>query len=66
MLMHGEADLRCHVAHAEFFYRALHDAGCPTELVLIPRMTHMGDSIGPLPVRVAQNEVLLEWFERHL
>lgn len=66
LLMHGEADLRCHIVEAEQFYRALHDAGCPTEMVRIPRMTHMGDSTGPPAARLAQNEVLLEWFERHL
>jgi len=66
LLMHGEADLRCHMVEAEQFYRALHDVGCQTELVRIPGMTHMGDSTGPLAARVAQNEVLLEWFERHL
>jgi hypothetical protein len=34
--------------------------------VIIPGMKHMGDSVGPLPVRLAQNEALLEWFKRHL
>lgn len=66
LMLHGEADLRCPLAEAEQFYRALHDVGCPTELVVVPGMTHMGDSIGPLPARLAQNEALLEWFERHL
>lgn len=66
LMLHGEEDLRCPVVEAEQFYRALHDAGCVTELVKIPGATHMGDSIGPLPARLAQNEALLEWFERHL
>lgn len=66
LLLHGEEDLRCPIAEAEQFYRALHDVGCKTELVLIPGMSHMGDSTGPLPARVGQNEALLEWFERHL
>jgi dipeptidyl aminopeptidase/acylaminoacyl peptidase len=66
LMLHGEEDLRCPVSEAEQFYRALHDVGCPTELVRIPGMTHMGDSIGPLSVRRAQNEALLDWFERHL
>jgi dipeptidyl aminopeptidase/acylaminoacyl peptidase len=66
LMLHGEADVRCPMAHAEQFYRALHDGGCPTELVVIPGMTHMGDSTGPLSARVGQNEALLDWFERFL
>jgi len=66
LMLHGEDDLRCPIAEAEQFYRALHDAGCTTELVRIPEMGHMGDSCGPLSARWAQNEALLEWFERHL
>lgn len=66
LMLHGEDDLRCPVAEAEQFYRALHDVGCKTELVRIPGATHMGDSIGPLSARRTQNEALLDWFERHL
>jgi dipeptidyl aminopeptidase/acylaminoacyl peptidase len=66
LMLHGEGDLRCSIIEAEQFYRALLDVGCPTELVRVPGMAHMGDSTGPLPVRLAQNEALLEWFERHL
>lgn len=66
LLIHGEEDLRCPISEAEQFYRVLRDVGCETELVRIAGMTHVGDSIGPLPVRRAQNEALLDWFERHL
>lgn len=66
LLLHGEDDLRCPISEAEQFYRVLRDVGCTTELVRIAGMTHVGDSMGPLAVRVAQNEALLDWFERHL
>ena len=66
LLIHGEEDLRCPITEAEQFYRALHDVGCVTELVRIHGMTHVGDSIGPLSARWAQNEALLDWFERYL
>jgi dipeptidyl aminopeptidase/acylaminoacyl peptidase len=66
LLLHGEDDLRCPVTEAEQFYRALHDAGCTTELVCVPNMNHMGDSNGPLSARLTQNEALLDWFERYL
>ena len=66
LLLHGSDDLRCPLAEAEQFYRALQDAGCETELVIVEGMNHMGDSAGPLAARLAQNEALLEWFKRHL
>jgi len=66
LMIHGVEDLRCPISEAEQFYRALHDAGCRTELVRIAGMSHMGDSVGPLSARLTQNEALLEWFERHL
>lgn len=66
LLLHGADDLRCPRSEAEQFYRALHDAGCTTELVIIPGMNHMGDSTGPLSARRGQNEALLDWFRRYL
>jgi dipeptidyl aminopeptidase/acylaminoacyl peptidase len=66
LMLHGEEDLRCPMAEAEQFYRALHDGGCTTELAQIPGMNHMGDSTGPLAARHGQNEALLDWFERYL
>lgn len=66
LLIHGEEDLRCPIAQAEAFHRALLEAGCITELVRIPYCSHSGDSLGPLSVRAAQNEVLLGWFQRYL
>jgi dipeptidyl aminopeptidase/acylaminoacyl peptidase len=66
LLLHGEDDYRCPITEAEQFHRALHDVGCVTELVRIPGCSHLGDAIGPLHARRAQNEALVEWFERHL
>jgi dipeptidyl aminopeptidase/acylaminoacyl peptidase len=66
LLIHGEQDLRCPISEAEQFYRALKDSGCIVELVRIPACSHMGDSLGPLSARRAQNEALLSWFQRHL
>jgi dipeptidyl aminopeptidase/acylaminoacyl peptidase len=66
LLLHGEEDLRCPISEAEQFHRALQDAGCITELFRIPGCSHSGDSTGPLSARRAQNEALLEWFERYL
>jgi dipeptidyl aminopeptidase/acylaminoacyl peptidase len=66
LMLHGKEDLRCPMAEAEQFYRALLDVGCVAELVAIPGMNHLGDSTGPLAVRRAQNEALLDWFEQYL
>lgn len=66
LLLHSEKDVRCPLVGAESFFRALLDAGCPTELVVLKDSGHMGDSGGPLSARVGQNEALLEWFERYL
>lgn len=66
LLLHGEDDLRCPIEEAEQFHRALLDAGCPSEMVRVEGANHLGDSIGPVSARVAQNDVLLEWFTRQL
>jgi dipeptidyl aminopeptidase/acylaminoacyl peptidase len=66
LLIHGEEDLRCPISEAEQFYRALKDVGCETELLRIPRCSHLGDSCGPLSARLAQNQALISWFKRYL
>jgi len=66
LLIHGEEDLRCPIAEAEQFLRALQDAGCVTELVRIPGASHLGDSLGPVAARRAQNGALLGWFLEYL
>jgi dipeptidyl aminopeptidase/acylaminoacyl peptidase len=66
LLVHGEEDLRCPISEAEQFHRVLRDVGCETELLRIPGCSHIGDSLGPLSARRAQNEALLSWFQRHL
>jgi dipeptidyl aminopeptidase/acylaminoacyl peptidase len=66
LLIHGEEDLRCPISEAEQFYRVLKDVGCSAELLRIPGCSHLGDSLGPLSARSAQNEALLSWFQRYL
>jgi dipeptidyl aminopeptidase/acylaminoacyl peptidase len=66
LLVHGEDDLRCPIAEAEQFYRALQDVNCVTELIRIPNCSHLGTSVGPLAARQAQNQALIDWFGRYL
>ena len=65
-LIHGEKDLRCTLAEAEQFYRALLDAGCESDMVILHDCDHLGDAMGPVPGRIGQNEALLGWFTRWL
>ncbi len=66
MLLHGEDDFRCPISESEQFYGVLRDVGCVTELFRIPDCSHLGDSVGPLSARRAQNEALVSWFGQHL
>lgn len=66
LLIHGEQDLRCPIAEAEQFHRALLDAGCISEMVRLRDANHLGDSIGPPLTRIGQNAALLDWFKRFL
>jgi dipeptidyl aminopeptidase/acylaminoacyl peptidase len=66
LLVVGENDYRCPAEQTEQFYAALKEAGCVTEMLRFPDSSHGGPRIGPLPVRRAQNEALLDWFNRYL
>ncbi|MGH7922383.1 MAG: prolyl oligopeptidase family serine peptidase [Candidatus Dormibacteraceae bacterium] len=66
LLVQGEADKRCPPEQSEQFYAALTLAGCPVEMLRLPEMPHAGAIHGPLPVRRAQNEALVQWMDRWL
>jgi dipeptidyl aminopeptidase/acylaminoacyl peptidase len=62
----GEADLRCLPTEAEQYYRVVKRNGVATEMLRLPNASHIGTWTGPLAVRAAQNEALIEWFTRFL
>lgn len=66
LMLHCEGDLRCPLSQAEAFQRALLDAGCISELVIIRDGNHIADATGPAPIRLAQDQALLDWFQRYL
>jgi dipeptidyl aminopeptidase/acylaminoacyl peptidase len=62
----GENDLRCPPVEAEQYYRVLKSNGVPTEMLRLPDTGHLGTWEGPSAARMAQNEALVDWFERYL
>jgi dipeptidyl aminopeptidase/acylaminoacyl peptidase len=61
-----EGDLRVPPSQAEQYYRIVRRNGVPSEMLRIPNAHHIGSWNGPVAGRLAQNEALLDWFERHL
>lgn len=66
LLVQGEHDLRCPAEQSEQFYNVLRANGCPVEMLRLPDSPHTGSLEGPPPLRRAQNEAMLEWFERYV
>jgi len=66
LLIQGEHDLRCPPEQSEQFYTVLKANGCVVEMLRLPESPHMGSVSGPLPIRRAQNEALLDWMNRHV
>ncbi|MFZ0217412.1 MAG: S9 family peptidase [Candidatus Dormiibacterota bacterium] len=64
LLVQGESDMRCPPEQSEQFYATLTLAGCPVEMLRLPGVPHAGAINGPLPIRRAQNEALVEWMDR--
>lgn len=64
LLIQGEADLRCPPEQSEQFYTVLRSHGCIVEMLRLPGSPHGGASGGPLEIRRAQNEGLLDWMNR--
>jgi dipeptidyl aminopeptidase/acylaminoacyl peptidase len=62
----GESDWRCHAIESEQYYRVLKLNGVPSEMLRLPDSSHTGSLTGPVPARIAQNEALVDWFQRYL
>jgi dipeptidyl aminopeptidase/acylaminoacyl peptidase len=64
LLVQGEMDFRCPAEQSEQFYTVLKANGCIVEMLRLPFSPHGGSIAGPVIVRKAQNEALLDWMER--
>ena len=40
--------------------------GCVVEMLRLPDSPHAGSIMGPVPLRRAQNEALLDWMNRYV
>ncbi|MFE2871153.1 prolyl oligopeptidase family serine peptidase [Embleya sp. NPDC059259] len=66
LLIQGERDHRCPPEQSKQFYSVLRRAGCVAEMLMLPDASHEGSISGPVPVRRAQNEALVDWMVRHV
>ncbi len=64
LLIQAEKDLRCPAEQSEQFYTVLHANNCVVEMLRFPNSSHGGSTFGPLEIRRAQNEALLDWMNR--
>jgi hypothetical protein len=44
----------------------LRSNGVPSEMLRMPDSSHGGCIFGTVPVRKAQNEAMVDWFQRYL
>ena len=66
LLIQGEKDLRVPAEQSEQFYTVLRASGCTVEMLRLPESPHSASIGGPLEIRRAQNEALLDWMIRYV
>jgi dipeptidyl aminopeptidase/acylaminoacyl peptidase len=66
LLVQCDADFRCPAEQSEQFYTALRSNGCTVEMLRLPGVGHGGAIMGPPAIRRAQNDAMLEWFNRYI
>jgi len=66
LLIQSEHDRRATPEQAEQFYATLKANGCTVEMLRLPDMPHAGSRTGPVFIRSAQNEALLDWMNRYV
>jgi dipeptidyl aminopeptidase/acylaminoacyl peptidase len=66
LLVQGENDYRCPTEQSEQFYTVLKANGCIAEMLRLPASSHAGSIGGRPSLRRAQNDALLDWFDRYV
>lgn len=66
LLIQGDADFRCPTEQSEQFYAVLRAHGCIVEMLRLPGASHAATIAGPPPIRRAQNEAMIAWFDRYI
>ncbi|QPC84615.1 S9 family peptidase [Phototrophicus methaneseepsis] len=66
LLVQGEHDYRCPAEQSEQFYAVLKANGCTVEMLRLPNSPHAGAIVGAPPLRRAQNEAMMDWFNRYV
>lgn len=66
LMIQTEHDWRCPAEQSEQFYTVLRANGCTVEMLRQPKGSHGGSIRGPLPLRTANLEAKLDWFNRHI
>ena len=66
LLIQTEHDWRCPPEQSEQFYTVLKANGCAVEMLRQPGGSHGGSINGAVPLRRANLEATLDWFNRHI
>jgi dipeptidyl aminopeptidase/acylaminoacyl peptidase len=66
LLVQGDDDFRCPAEQSEQFYNVLRANDCIVEMLRLPNSPHVGSIGGPPALRRAQNDAMLEWFDRYI
>ena len=66
LMIQTEHDWRCPAEQSEQFYTVLRANGCTVEMLRQPKGSHGGSIRGPLPLRTANLEAKLEWFNKYI
>ena len=68
LILHGMNDMRCPVEHAHQLFSALKEThpDNPVRMILFPGMTHSFPMGGPMKLRIAHYDAMIEWFEKYL
>lgn len=68
LILHGMADMRCPVEHAHQLFSALKEThpDNPVKMILFPGMTHEFPMGGPIDLRIAHYDAMIDWFKKYL